>query len=214
MRVLFYYRGVESLGVGYLMSMLKHNGHEIDLIFDPGLDDNLFLKAPFLAWLNRDQALMERAKAFQPDLICVSVLTNIYPFVRKWCRRLKEEIGVPILAGGHHIQALPDYVLENPDIDMVCTGEGEVAVLELANRMERGERIVDIPGLWVKDADGVHKNDLGPLVDDLDTFPFPEKDLWHEYGCFHDNLEVFTGRGCASRCHSQNQTSLPFARKT
>jgi hypothetical protein len=31
MRVLFYYRGVESLGVGYLMSMLKENGHEIDL---------------------------------------------------------------------------------------------------------------------------------------------------------------------------------------
>src|SRR5690606_18414302 len=37
MRVLFYYRGIENLGVGYLMSMLKQHGHEIDLIFDPGL---------------------------------------------------------------------------------------------------------------------------------------------------------------------------------
>jgi radical SAM superfamily enzyme YgiQ (UPF0313 family) len=201
MRVLFYYRGVESLGVGYLMSMLKHGGHEIDLIFDPGLDDNLFLKAPVLGFLNRDEALVERAKAFAPDLVCVSILTNIYPFVKKWCRRLKEELGVPIIAGNSHVQALPDYVLENPDIDMVCTGEGEVALLELANRMENGGDITSVPGIWVKDGNGVvHKNDLGPLVEDLDSFPFPEKELWHEYGCFHDNLEVFTGRGCPFKC--------------
>ena len=32
-RVLFYYRGIENLGVGYLMSMLRYHGHEIDLIF-------------------------------------------------------------------------------------------------------------------------------------------------------------------------------------
>ena len=40
MRVLFYYRGIESLGIGYLMSMLSHAGHHVDLIFEPGLDDN------------------------------------------------------------------------------------------------------------------------------------------------------------------------------
>ena len=201
MRVLFYYRGVESLGVGYLMSMLKAHGHSVDLIFDPGLDDNLFLKAPWLKWLNRHDRLLERAKAFKPDLICVSILTNIYPFVKQWCRRFKQEIGVPIIAGNSHVQALPDFVLSNPDIDMVCTGEGEVALLELANRMERGESYRDIPGIWVKDPDGtVHRNEMGELVNELDTFPFPEKDLWYEYGAFHDNLEIFTGRGCPFRC--------------
>ena len=64
-RILFYYRGIENLGVGYLMSMLKHHGHEIDLIFDPGLDDNLFVKAPHLAWMNRHEALLERADGVQ-----------------------------------------------------------------------------------------------------------------------------------------------------
>ena len=201
MRVLFYYRGVESLGVGYLMSMLKKHGHQVDLVFDPGIDDNLFLKAPWLHWLNRHEALMERAKAFKPDLIAVSILTNIYPFVKQWCRRFKEEIGVPIIAGNSHVQAIPDYVLSNPDIDMVCTGEGEIALLELCNRMERGEDYRNIPGIWVKDKDGaIHRNEMGELENELDNFPFPEKDLWYEYGCFHDNLEIFTGRGCPFRC--------------
>src|SRR5205823_3297260 len=111
-RVLFYYRGIENLGVGYLMSMLKHHGHDIDLIFDPGLDDNLFLKAPHLAWLNRHEQLLERAIAFRPDLIAMGSLTNLYPFTCKMAEKL----------------------------------------------------------------------------------------LWWEYGCFKDNLEIFTGRGCPFKC--------------
>lgn len=201
MRVLFYYRGIENLGVGYCMSMLKANGHEIDLIFDPGLDDNLFVKFPQLAWVNRHQELLERAKSFKPDLVAMGCLTNLYPFASKMAEKLKETMPeVPILMGGHHAQALPDYILENPNIDMACIGEGEIALLELANRMERGEDYTDIPTLWVKQDGLVHRNAIGPLQNELDEFPFPEKQLWHEYGCFKDNLEVFTGRGCPFKC--------------
>ncbi|TMA47934.1 MAG: B12-binding domain-containing radical SAM protein [Deltaproteobacteria bacterium] len=200
MRVLFYYRGIENLGVGYLMSILRHHGHEIDLVFDPGLDDNLFVKAPRLAWLNRHEALLERAAAFRPDLIAMGSLTNLYPFTCAMAEKLKERIGVPIIVGGHHAQALPDYVLANPHVDMVCVGEGELALLELVRRMERGEDITTIPTLWVKRAGQIHQNALGPLENDLDRFPFPEKQLWWEYGCFRDNLEIFTGRGCPFKC--------------
>ena len=200
MRVLFYYRGIENLGVGYLMSMLKAHGHQIDLIFDPGLDDNLFLKAPHLAWMNRHEELLERAVAFNPDLVAMGSLTNLWPFTSKMAQKLKDRLGVPILVGGHHAQALPDYVIDHPAIDIVCNGEGEIAILELVERMARGESIHDIPTLWVKDGAVVHRNELGPLENDLDRLPFPEKQLWWEYGCFKDNLEVFTGRGCPFKC--------------
>jgi anaerobic magnesium-protoporphyrin IX monomethyl ester cyclase len=199
-RVLFYYRGIENLGVGYLMSMLKAHGHEIDLIFDPGLDDNLFLKAPHLAWLNRHEALLERAKALRPQLVAIGSLTNLWPFASKMAAKLKEHLGVPIVVGGHHAQALPDYILANPNVDVVCNGEGEIALLELVRRMEAGEDIRTIPGLWVKQDGVVHRNELGPLENELDRLPFPEKQLWWEYGCFKDNLEVFTGRGCPFKC--------------
>jgi radical SAM superfamily enzyme YgiQ (UPF0313 family) len=188
------------MGVGYLMSMLTHHGHEIDLIFDPGLDDNLFLKAPHLAWMNRHEELLERARAFKPDLIAMGSLTNLWPFTRKMAEKLKQQVGAPILVGGHHAQALPDYVLQNPHVDMVCPGEGEIAILELVTRMEQGRDITDIPSLWVKKDGIIYRNELGPLENELDNFPFPHKQLWHDYGCFHDNLEVFTGRGCPFKC--------------
>src|SRR5438552_11777263 len=159
------------------MSMPKHHGHTVDLIFDPGLDDNLFLKAPHLAWLNRHEALLERAVAFKPDLIAMGCLTNLYPFVSKMAEKLKEKIGVPILVGGHHAQALPGYILDNPHIDMACIGEGEIALLELVTRLERGADITTIPTLWVKQNGVIYRNDMGPLENDLDRFPFPEKQL-------------------------------------
>ncbi len=200
MRVLFYYRGIENLGVGYLMSMLKTHGHEIDLIFDPGFDDNLFLKAPALKWMNRHEALLERAKAFNPDLVAIGALTNLWPFAEQMATKLKQTLGVPIVVGGHHAQALPDYVLSHPSVDYVCIGEGEIALLELANKLQAGEDTTDIPGIWAK-ADGLAiRNPMGQLENDLDKLPFPEKQLWYEYGCFHDNLEVFTGRGCPFKC--------------
>src|SRR6185295_18894840 len=128
----------------------KAHGHAIDLIFDPGFDDNLYLKAPRLRWLNHHDALLERAVAFRPDLIAMGSLTNLWPFTADMAARLKERIGAPIIVGGHHAQAIPDYVLDHPHVDMVCTGEGELALLDVVTRMERGDDLTTVPGVWLK----------------------------------------------------------------
>ena len=200
MRVLFYYRGIESLGVGYLMSILKYHGHLVDLIFEPGLDDNGYMRVPPFAVFNRPEALMERARAFEPDLICVGAPTNLWPHASRMAARLRAELGVPVVVGGHHAQALPEWVLSQPYVDMVCTGEGEIAILELVERMARGADLTTVPTMWVKQDGVIHRNEIGPLENDLDRFPFPEKELWREYGAFRDSLEVFTGRGCPFKC--------------
>jgi len=192
---------MENLGIGYLMSMLKHHGHEVDLVFEPGLDDNGWLRLPPLAWFNREDALMERARAFKPDLVAVGSPTNLWPHASRAAERLKRELGVPLVVGGHHAQGMPEYIINHPYVDIVCTGEGELALLELVDRMQRGESYLDVPTMWVKDSDGVvHRNEIGLLENDLDRFPYPEKQLWREYGVFKDNLEVFTGRGCPFKC--------------
>jgi radical SAM superfamily enzyme YgiQ (UPF0313 family) len=200
-RVLFWYRGIESLGLGYLMSMLTHHGHEIDLIFEPGLDDNTVFNFPALSRLNRHDALVERARAFDPDLVCIGAPTNLWSHAARMGERLKAELDVPIVVGGHHAQALPEYVIGHDWVDVVCTGEGELALLELVERMQRGQDCSDVPTMWVKGADGtIHRNEIGMLENDLDKLPFPEKQLWWEWGAFRDNLEVFTGRGCPFKC--------------
>jgi anaerobic magnesium-protoporphyrin IX monomethyl ester cyclase len=199
-RVLFWYRGIESLGLGYLMSMLTHHGHEVDLIFEPGLDDNTVFNMPALSRLNRHDALVERAKDFAPDLVCIGAVTNLWAPAAKMGERLKRELDVPVMVGGHHAQALPEFVISQDWVDMVCTGEGELALLEVVERMSRGADYSDVETMWVKQDGVVHRNPIGPLQNDLDQLPFPEKQLWWEWGAFRDNLEVFTGRGCPFKC--------------
>ena len=207
MRVLFYYRGIESLGIGYLMSMMRAAGHQVDLIFEPGLDDNGFLNLPLLARLNHTEALLERARRFNPDLVAIGATTNMWSHAAKWARLFKEHLGVPIVVGGHHAQALPEVVLSDPNVDIACIGEGEIALLELVNRMAAGEDYSDVPTMWVRTPDGIVRNAIGPLENHLDRFPYPEKALWYEYGAFRHNLEVFTGRGCRSNAPSATSTS-------
>ena len=109
------------------MSYLKTKGHQVGLLFDPGLDDNLYLKLGFMKRFNHHKYLIEKAKNFQPDILAFSILTNLYPFFNEIIPILKRELSVPIIAGGPHVSALPEYVLQNENIDMVCIGEGEEA---------------------------------------------------------------------------------------
>ena len=75
MRVLFYCRGVEQLGVGYMMSYLREQGHEVELLFDPGFDNNFYYKLDFLSVFNRWDKLMAKARAWRPDLAAFSAIT-------------------------------------------------------------------------------------------------------------------------------------------
>lgn len=206
MKVLFYYRGRESLGIEYLSAVLKRGGHTVELIFDPGLDNNFYWNSKLLRVFHNEELMMEKAERFSPDLVAFSSTTNEYPGVCRIAPVLKERLGVPILVGGIHPTSLPGFVLSNPDVDMICRGEGELALLELADRMEQGKDISDVRNVWLKRKDGSQiRNELRPLIDDLDTLPFPDKELFYQYGCFKDLVQVISGRGCpfsCSYCHN------------
>jgi len=201
MKVLFYFRGFESIGIEYLSAVLKAAGHQVELIFDPGFDDNNYMRLPFLKKLNRVDRMLRKTRAFQPDLLCFSCLTNLYPYVIRMAALLKQETGKPVLVGGPHPSALPEFVLGNPNVDMVCLGEGEEALVELANRMEAGQPTDDIRNIWFKRDGEIRRNPLRPLLACLDDLPLPDKDLFHRVGVFDRSVMVITSRGCSFNCN-------------
>ncbi len=201
MRILFFYRGAESFGIEYLSAVLTQAGHQTELIYDPGLDNNFYASLGLFKRLNMPRKLVRKARDFSPDLVAFSSITNLYPYVTDVARALKAELKVPTVIGGIHPTVLPELVLQEDCFDVVCRGEGEYALLELADRLEKGEDITDIENLWVKDSQGViHKNEQRPLIQDLDALPFPDKDLFYRNGAFWRNVSIMTGRGCPYRC--------------
>ena len=200
MKVLFYYRGVESLGVGYLMSVLKADGHDVHLLFDPGLDDNLYVRLPWLAFLNRQGKLIAKAKAFDPDLVAFSCTSNLFPATRHFMHALRPHLEAPFVIGGIHATILPEYTLEKTPASFACVGEGERPLKQLVKDLRNTDPPTGIAGLYVKGNGSIQGGPAGPLLEDLDQIPFPEKDAFFRYGCFRSRISVLTSRGCPFHC--------------
>ena len=100
---------------------------------------------------------------------------------------------------GAHPTFLPDESLEYADF--VIRGEGEYALVELLEYMEKGiPALKDIKGLSYRDRDGrnVH-NPSGEFIEDLDNLPEPDFSLVHNWKP-SNTYPVSTSRGCPFDC--------------
>jgi radical SAM superfamily enzyme YgiQ (UPF0313 family) len=201
LKVLFLAKGQETLAIEYLSASLKKAGHQVDLLFDPDLDGSMgFLNSSFLNWLSSKEMWTEAIRKISPDLIAMSCPLNMYPFVKDTARSIKQFSNIPIVVGGGHATLAPQYLLENGDIDCVCIGEGEEAMVELADKMERGVDYTDTRNFWFRRNGTIISNPVRPLLEDLDSLPFPDRDLFRRFGCFAGNLYFVAGRGCPFQC--------------
>ncbi len=190
-----------SLGIESLSAILKQEGHKVEIAFNPGLERfRGFIHIKFLEKFNNDNWYLDKVKSFNPDLICFSCLTNLYSYTCKTARTIKEKINIPIAIGGIHPTALPEYTMENKDFDILCIGEADEALPELVKKMENREEIYETRNFWFRHNGDIIKNDIRPLIQDLDSLPFADRDLFYKKGCFSGTLYFITGRGCPFNC--------------
>lgn len=202
MKVLFVYPNVQrgalspQLGICSMSAVLKQQGHQCDLydvtLVEPG---------------HERRAFAEKLETFQPDVIGFSIRSNEIRMVHL----LKEVIpaGITVVAGGHHVTVASEEMIKS--FDILIRGEGEAALLELVERLGKGESIKDVQNVWVRDGATIHKNGLRPLVD-LDKLPFPDWGLFDKAHCTRHYLTnglaqwakivgTFEGsRGCIFTC--------------
>jgi radical SAM superfamily enzyme YgiQ (UPF0313 family) len=197
MRILFIYPNLKAqvgfnYGLAYISALLKQHGHITRLI-----NLNEKLGSP----LNL-QEIKRTIDQFQPGLIGFSIVTNQYQIAQEVARSIKEYSSVPLVCGGIHPTMAPEEVLASGCFDFICRGEGEYAMLELANRLERQQELTHIPNIWFCQDGQIIKNRLGPLTD-LDTLPLKDYELF-DFQQMIDAKDgwvgIMTSRGCPFRC--------------
>ena len=177
-------------GIGSLAAVLKSEGHTVSLIH---------ITRPIGKF-----ELVERVRNENPDLICFSGCSPMFPFVRKFASWLVEDrAGVPTICGGIHATIAPEETISTEGIDMICRGEGEAALSELCQKLERKENVSDIRNLWFKKNGTIIKNPLRPIVGDLDQLPFPDRSIFdydNLYAEREGRLSFLVSRGCPYNC--------------
>jgi radical SAM superfamily enzyme YgiQ (UPF0313 family) len=173
-------------GVMSISAVLKQAGFESDILVES-------LERDFIGAIVKSK----------PDLVCFSCTTGLHLWATETARAIKKKLDVPIIVGGPH----PTFyasTMRDSSIDVMCIGEGEYPMLELAQSIQRGQDITNIRNLWVRDSRGqIHKNSLRPLIQDLDTLPFMDRELYHKYRplrAYEHNPIIITGRGCPYSC--------------
>lgn len=216
------YPDITAFGLRTISAYLKMYGHKIQMIFlpDPYGDDLIHGVKRY------DDHLLDELIPFceESDLIGVTLMTNFFDGAVQITGKLKSRSNAPIIWGGVHPTVRPEESLEYAD--MVCIGDGEEAILELVNKIDKGEDYLDTNNIWIKYDGGIIKNTLRPLARNLDIFPTPDYELddhhilldghirsltsermkfFLERGTVSEYLhkigyQTMTGRGCPHKC--------------
>jgi radical SAM superfamily enzyme YgiQ (UPF0313 family) len=189
------------LNICYLASYLRKNGHSVTIIdFEAGETIDSFGSA---------------LKSTRPELIGFSCLTPNIGAGAKLASIAKEIIPKCVtIVGGHHSSAIPERTLgEFPQFDLICIGEGEETITELADTVASGTRdFQKISGLAFRNGESVVRTSPRRVRHNLDSLPFPARDLLklNNYrGQSHRGFsreflritELITSRGCNWRCY-------------
>lgn len=167
------------LGVGFLISVLKEDGHSV-FFSDEYLSPSNILDGNFL-----DKNKIDFVGIYSNTICYKSTLSM---FKKLQDKRNKGEWNGKIMVGGPHtavgIKTIPDFV------DYIVIGEGEITVKKIVNG-DITDRII-----------------VGEPVTDMDSLPFPawEEFIFRNYNWKHHWSDVYplftmnTSRGCPFDC--------------
>jgi len=157
--------------------------------------------------INRDpvEDFVKLVRDFKPHLIGLSCVELTWPQGLELLESIKE-YKIPNVVGGCFATFSPDEVISNDIVRMVCIGEGERSVVELARRMSLGEPFVDIPNLWVKRGKEIIKPKEADLID-IKSIPVPQFGIFAPEriyramaGKIYRMLPLEFSRGCPYKC--------------
>jgi len=195
---------LENNGVRHIASTLREAGFTVTEIYFKDWVNNRF-PWPTETEFQNLVALLERRNI---DIVGISVRASAFHRIATTItRRVRSALQVPIIWGGMHPTFLPDRCIQVAD--MIALGEVDTAVVDFFKRWDAGESVDDSPGFWIRRGETVIKNDLAPLINNLETLPFrdyhTQLDKFHVEGNrikqgdpFVDNPEftLLASRGC------------------
>ena len=170
--------GFEQLGIMMLSAMLKKSGHKVSTVRARYSDIKRKL-------INNNSTVL---------LAYSSTTLSIRDYLAL-NRMVKTEIDVFSVFGGSHCTLFPETINEK-GVDGVCVGEGDYALVDLANNLNEGSPITNIPNWWIKQDGQIFRNPPRPLIKNLENLPFPDRTLFANYS----TISAITTRGCSYGC--------------
>ncbi|MDP2277661.1 MAG: cobalamin-dependent protein, partial [Nitrospirota bacterium] len=163
----------QPLGTLYVAAVLQKKGHEVK-----------FFNGAFMA----HEEILGGVRKFMPEFIGIYSTTFGWEKAKKTAGDIKKLIGREafISAGGPYPIARQEHCLEDAgeSVDAIVTGEGEFTSLEIIERLQAGRSLEGVLGVVYRGGEKIIKNPPRPLIENLDSLPFPARELLGEINLY------------------------------
>lgn len=214
---------VTPLSISTFAWILKREGFEVELFDTTSYGDgdlsspqnrvkylqarNLFSEKNLKELKSTDMLsdLKGHIESFSPKLILYSFPEDGLNRALQMLR-ISNSYNIPTVVGGILATSVPEWLILFNEINMLCVGEGEELVKEVALKLSMNQDVSSVRNLWVKTADGsIKRNPIRPYVslDNYSTdFTMFNKDRFIRPmgGKIHRALPIETYRGCPNSC--------------
>ena len=223
-----------ALGLRQISSVLKKAGHHVSIIYlkkyenipkknyPPGatldgINVGFGSKGEFAVCYPRVisdkewEILIDFLRENSFDFVGLSVTSKYINTARAVTIIIQDKLGLKVIWGGVEPTINPDFDIQFADY--ICVGEGDEAVVEFADRWADKRDLTLIPNIWAKENGRIYRNNIRPLIQELDKLPFSdfsplgkyeisEDKLWNrqERDC-QDVYSINTSRGCPINCN-------------
>jgi len=182
------------MGIGYLASVARTVADSVEIVD-----------------MDADAVTVDELAAMVRDaryaIVGITVTTPTYDNALRCAVAIKRVSPDSLIVfGGIHATIRPEETLANDCVDVVVCGEGEVTFRELIEAVGSSGDFSGIRGIGYKRAGESIHNEARAVVEDLDSIPFPARDLFkNKTYTFPDALHakaapIMTSRGCPGRC--------------
>jgi len=230
MKILFLYPnfggyGKMPIGMTLLMTILKNEGHEVELfdvtfiIEDHNFNDEEMERIGavpetdtthlynYHTYEEIDDLLVDKLKSFSPDLVAASIVEDNYRYGHRLLKLVKSfDSSIPTIVGGSTPSIAASTVIENPYIDYLIKGEAENPMTEFCSLMGQNKDVTVTKSLWYKKNGEVHHNELAELTN-MDEVPFLDCSFWDDAhfikaydGKLYRQANIEMSRGCPQKC--------------
>ena len=178
------------LGIGYIASVLRHEGLTVSVL-DCTFQDR--------------RGVVKKIGSLCPRIVGIYSMYSMEDEALQLARRIRTMAEL-LVAGGPLPTVEPSRFLD--DFDVVVVGEAERTMLDLAKKFLANQDFKDLHGIAFKDGSGIHKTPVRKRIEDLDSVPIPARDLFenNSYKKYYrtrfgyEMASMISSRGCPFEC--------------
>jgi len=198
-----------TLGLLNIVTYLEKNGYPVK---------HVYLTKSVQETPEETSEILSFIERVQPNLVGFSLMSFNFDRTKSLSIEIKKKYPeIKVLWGGIHPTFDPEEAIQFADF--VCIGEGEEASLELVQALDIGAPTDRIPNIWSQQDGNICRNEVRPLIQNLDDHPFPvfkwentycldegrivplSHKLYRKYVMYSGTMyDIMVSRGCPYSC--------------